>query len=296
MRTQSSLGIPLAAALTLVAASLPAGAAGIFYYDAYGGFKEGTQSVAPFPLGTLAGSRDSRDPFNQILGDGDDAWSQFAWGTPTGDSSRTTLMGEEDRPIALDGSLEILVTFQHINEPIFEWWEPGDSSMGLGEGPAEIEVSWSLDLFATPTDAQNDENAIFHKEFQFDLSYFETHNDGTCPSPLAGFERSHVSSCDDLFFATGMKEDDGDWRPVVDGLIEFEDSFEYLDTTYTISGNGFYEFDELKGPHWTVEAGVPVGAQIRFAIVPEPDTLALVGLGLAQVWVFGRLRRKRRRA
>jgi hypothetical protein len=269
---------------------MPAPATAItFYYDTYGGFLEGTQSANPFPSPVFLGTRDARDAANQATGDGDDAWSRFGWGTGPNAPSYVDALPEEDQAVDVDGGRVIFGTLQHFNQVIAEWWEPGDTSPGMGEGPATIEVSWNLDLYATLMDAQMDAGPIGSFSFLFELSFFETHNDAPCTTSIAGFDRDHVTVCDDLFYVSRVQGSDGIWMDVVGGVFSFNESFSHMGQGYRLKGEGFYEGGVLTGDHWSCEGtGVPCVADVRFRIAtPEPAPAllfcaALVGLGAAR--------------
>jgi len=296
------------AAGALVLAGSPA-AAMTFYFDGYGGLVEGTQDVDPFPAPVFSGDRDPRDAHNVPTGDGNDAWSEFTWGTGSPPDSHVVVSGIEDTAYVVGGDFIRFGKSEHFNEPINEWWEPGDTSSGMADRPAQIEISWNLDIYATAADAAASTNSILEKEYTFILNFRETRNVADiadCIASVDGFPRpTHVTNCDDIFYVSEASQDGEDPVPSVGGVFELTDTFEYDGQEYTLTMNGFYEADNpidpdnstfsLKGPHWSCEGGfpgsnAPCTTDWRFQIVPEPSLAMLAAVSLAALAISRRRR------
>jgi len=277
---------------TLVAGALAAGWMGsasaqpTFYFDGFGGWEVGSASSNPFPSPAYGGPGVVGGPGGPtgvipIAGLAND----LIWGTATGSGgpfagrsgarindpvSIGNAAGDyvQNSPIVVNlGSPVLLGTLTHFNEPIAEWWQPGDSSPGMGPGPATATVQYFFDVYSDAAKTPAGFIARLSSEpfGGFEISFFETHNDGDCELNVPG---GPGSNCDDLFSF---------------GPADASDTFDYLGVTYQVTLSGFYDsaaLNNLTGTFYSAEGGDRIGFVGVVTTVPEPASIALVGLGL----------------
>jgi len=294
MNKKTLLSAAIAGAL-VTGVMTPVHAAPILWYDSFGGFVENTTHVnAPGGV-VFSGDRDIHDSHNATLGDGDDAWTEVSWGTPTGTagpySGRSGIRLEGFQDQSVDVASSIFVEFGdlvHHNEPI----------TAAGGNLTGIDVSWNLHLYETQADAISGDLAdtIFDWHATFPLDIWETSNSGTCDPGAATSPAGtvvgtgpngndfvsngvSVSQCDDAFAFGGASTNS---------------AFNYLGEDYIIALGGFYDnVGALTETFWSPEGSENIGFvrfDIQTAPVPEPATLALIGLGLAGLGFSARRR------
>jgi len=252
-----------------------------FYFDGYGGWLNGSASVNPFPDPAFSGQ--------DILGDGT-VRSDLSWGTQQGtggpfggkSGARINEPGTygafavdadyhvRDDVVVSSTDWQLLGLLKHYNEPINEWWEStGDRSAGMTANFATAKVRYFFDVYATEADRDAGINRIAHLSSEpfddFFLDFQETHNDGDCTLNVPG---GPGSNCDDIFRF---------------GPADATDIFNYLGETYRVTLSGFFtgpDFGTLSGDFYSGEGENSVGFVGVVTHVPEPASLALLGLGL----------------
>lgn len=225
------------------------------YFDSGGGFTSVDDGGFPAPV-VYSGTGSSVVAGTQ---------STMNWGTSDGDVSGivinqvppfsthpgtgTDLAGA----MTVGGAREDIGYLIHHNEPINEIF-----------GPNWTEVKYGLDLYADVAKTV----LIYSGEYAFKVFVTETANSAPCdpPNPLG-------STCDDKF--TYAMEPGG--SPL---------SFVYDGHTYNIALTGFWDAPApggaLTGTFWSGEgAGHTPGYVSAAVTVPEPGSIALMGLGLA---------------
>lgn len=253
----------------------------VFTYDGYGGFVPGTQQMSPPATATFQG---------YALGTGERG--QVSWGTPTGAEGpfggQSGLEINSNNPNLFVGqsiSLGQSVNFgylTHYNEPITQ----------AGGDLNSVKVGYYLRIYA-------DSVLVYSMDFTgsnaFGLNVWETSNTQPCPnSAPAGTALSHngnthtsngnpQSTCDDAFSF---------------GPTSGSSQFSYLGHLYDISFAGFFDQSAPGGSFtpggtfWSSEEGTDRGyVQLRLNQVPEPGTMALLGLSLLGLRIVQQLRR-----
>lgn len=219
-----------------------------FTYDSYGGFIEGTDSGIPSPVYT--GFRDPRDPNNSTLDDGVDAWDSIHWGTPVveGQHSGLHVSGVEDGTVTTDGILVDFGSLTHHNEPINNIFQ------------GAVDLSWNLDIY----DGATFVNGL---NWEYEIDIWETSNSSDpCPG---GDPAGVATSCADRFQYS-----------LLSGPANA--TFAYDGDLYGIGISGFYDAaGNLQGDFWSLEGSDSIG-YVKFEVthVPEPSSIALIGLGL----------------
>lgn len=255
-----------------------------FYFNAYGGFTDPSEVTAPDP--PTPGSQFGTDTFFTEQNDFDTdvtSWQSFSWG------------GMPDPSGAGGGSYLTINERAHSDPEVFDRFirnsaTVGDTSGTLGlflqhhnrtipfsfpSAPDYVQIHYHVDVYASEQDAIDQTNSLLETgPLPFTLEVWETPNQTPCiPSgnPAA-------TVCDDrLRYGVGWISNDL-------GVLETElGTFEVGDQTYTVNLLGLFDEDDGgAGPlesFWSREGGVRT-ASARIAIVPEPSTVALLGLGL----------------
>jgi len=277
---------------TLVAGALAAGSMGsasaqpTFYFDGFGGWVINSASVNPFPNPTYGGPGVVDGQGNVMAGLSND----LIWGTATGTDgpfvgrsgariNDPTSIGNipsdphvpgdyvQNSPIVVNlGSPVLLGTLTHFNEPISEWWQPGESSPGMTADVATASVRYFFDIYDAPAKAPENFIARLSSEpfGDFDISFLETLNEEPCELNVPG---GPGTTCDDLFSF---------------GPAAASSTFSYEGKTYTVTLSGFYDsaaLDNLTGTFYSGEGANSIGF-VGVVTVPEPASVALMGLGL----------------
>lgn len=255
----------------------------VFTYDGWGGFVDGTQE--------MHGSATANFQGYSVTGSGERG--QVSWGTATG----TAGPFEGQSGLAINSNIVDLYMGQsislgqsanfgyltHYNQPI----------TAAGGDLAGVDVGYYLRVYA-------DGNQVFTMDFTgnnaFGLHVWETSNAIPCPNSdpsgtlLSDNGNTHTSNgnpqstCDDAFSF---------------GPASGSFQFAYLGSLYDISFAGFFDGSAPNGSFtpggtfWSPEGGTNTGyVQLQLNQVPEPGTMALLGLSLLGLSIAGQQRRK----
>lgn len=281
MKNSSHFRSALASSALMLGILSPAHAV-VFTYDGYGGFVPGTQQMDSPATAIFQG---------YALGTGEHG--QVSWGTAIGEegpfSGQSGLEINANNPNLFVGqsiSLGQSANFgymTHYNEPITQ----------AGGDLNGIKVGYYLRIYA-------DGNPVYSMDFTgnnaFGLHVWETSNAQPCPnSAAAGTDLSdngntHTSNgnpqsiCDDAFSF---------------GPTSGSSQFSYLGQLYDISFAGFFDQSAPGGSFtpggtfWSSEDGSDRGyVQLRLNQVPEPGSIALLGISLLGLSIIRQLRRQ----
>ena len=254
------------------------------YYDSFGGFVQGTQQTTVSTTTVkFSGDRPSHDDQNQVLDDGNDAWTQVSWGDPTGSGgpfggqSGLGLVGYNDGTVVTEST--VLVPFGdliHYNEPININTDSGSLT--------GIDVSWNLHLFPTLADAQSNDptKAVLDWHQHFLLDTWETINSGTCPNSASAGTQVGTGVNGNPFISDGNSQSTCDDAFAFSAIPGQNNQFLYDNELYKVVVSGFYDGSgNLTNTFWSAEGSTNTGyVGFKVSAVPEPGSLALITLGL----------------
>lgn len=267
----------LAAAAALVVlgmtGSMGSASAATFTYDAGGGFLQGSALGYPAPV-NYTGLRTTLDARNTDLDANNDVWASLNWGAAVVDVQSGATVNQLAPYTANPGTAADLSGSVTVGGARAELGYLVHHNHVIGQpfGPNGVTISYNLQL-------KDGVTSVFNWHGDFNLEFKETLNAGACPDG-----NPELTVCDDWFRFTALAASD-------------PTSFSYGGQNYNVDITGFWD-DFAPG-------GVLRGDQlffsgeeldnlghVQFAVraVPEPGSIALLGLGLAGLAVIGRRR------
>lgn len=301
---------------TLVAGALAAGFAvpanaQPFYYNAYGGFKLGTDADMPAPsynnvnVGYADATASGYAPVGPKYPGGngypavtaDTVYQQVSWGTPqTGNSSLT--INQEGKQPSLIPPWNTITGGNAETAPGYEWimgsvdvsnefgsvmgWLTHNNFVIDEPFLGTVGIHYHLDYYADPARTIP---VWSSGELEFVLQIWETPNGSNpCADGGANGVGVNINGCADRF---GYK---------VLGATDFGDPFElpigsftYDGTNYVVSSSGFFDaLGNQLGFAWSGENQNNTFYVNHEVHVPEPASIALMGLGLLGLGVARR--------
>lgn len=263
---------------TLVAGALAAGSMGsasalTFNYISGGGFVDGTD--AGFPIPAYSGYKSPLDARNSDADPNNDVYSTLNWGIDIGNGQSGGVINQvppfSTHPgTGQDLSGSIVVGGAPID---FGYVVHHNEEIGSIFGPATVTVSYNLWL-----DDGGPAGNVYKWHGDFVFSFKETVNTAPCSD---GNPKGTI--CDDFF---SYEADMSNFDPT---------SFTYGGNNYNITLTGFWDAPVpggvLTDPFYSPENLEHVPAYVR-ASIPEPASMALMGLGLAALGVATRRRKQ----
>ena len=248
--TMKTLGIAIAVMLATVATATDP----TFYVDGEGRIEGWTEDPFPDPV-----------PVGSYV---------LEWGGMGPGHNSMVVWDDIGGPVIASGDWGDVGRLTHINRPIEDWWEPGNSSPGMGES-ATFGIDLDIRVYA---DAARTE-LILNQDLLLEIDHYETHNALPYPDGPGEIGEGHVfeSVVDDLFRAE---------------ITDFTVPFTHAGIDYALTVEAFHESEGAGGlatDFWSRENGQSEGhvaARVdSIHPIPEPSAIALVLLGLIALFV-----------
>lgn len=264
----------------LVAGALAAGTFGVanagpaltsVFYESGGGFTGSDDGAFPAPV-IYGGATNYDTPL--IAGT---QYSNMNWGSPAPGSGAT--INQTDGPLYeahpgtgqdLNGTMVMGGPRQDIGYLVHH-----NEVIAGGGFTGNTKIAYALNLYTDATKATQ----VYSGQYLFNLVFTETPNATPCPPPPN--HNPLGSTCDDNFTYSMVSGD-----PL---------AFSYDGHNYNIALTGFWDLPAPNGAvlpqFYSTEAGKHIPGYVHGAVsVPEPASMALMGLGLAGLGVIRRRR------